>query len=146
MDPLTLAAPASWTRTKPKSSFVQYEFALPHAAQDTVDGRLTLSTVAGSVKDNVERWKGQFVGTIENPKQEEIEVRGLKATLVDFTGTFGDQAGMAAPVVNRPDYRMLGVIVPIGEQLYVIKAIGPKQTISDQVEAINAFVASMKRQ
>lgn len=145
LQPLTLTAPKTWTPTKPRSSFVQYEFGLPHVDKDTADGRLTVSVVGGTVKDNIERWHGQFVGTIEKPKQEEMDIEGLKATLIDFTGTFGEQAGMTGPVVNRSDYRMIGIIIPIGDQLYVIKAVGPKRTISANIDAINSFVSSLKR-
>lgn len=145
LKPLTLTAPATWKRTKPRSALVQAEFGLPHVDKDAVDGRLTVSVVAGTVKDNVDRWKGQFVGAIDSPKQEEIEVGGLKATHVDFAGTFREQAGMTAPVVNRPDYRMIAAIIPISDQLYVVKAVGPQQTIAANVEAINSFVGSLKR-
>lgn len=144
--PLSFTAPAAWKRTEPRSPFIQAEFAIPHVDKDTADGRLTVSVVAGSVKDNVDRWKGQFGGTVERPRQEEAEVAGLKATLVDFTGTFGEQAGMSGPVVNRPDYRMIAAIFPIGDQLYVIKAVGPRQTMTANVDAINFFVGSLKRE
>jgi hypothetical protein len=143
--PLTLTAPTSWKRTKPRSSLVQAEFALSHADNEGGDGRLTVSVVAGTVKDNVDRWKGQFVGAINNGKQEEIEVGGLKVTLVDFAGTFGEQAGMMAPVVNRPDYRMIAAVIPVGDQLYVVKAVGPKRTMAANVAAINSFVGSLRR-
>jgi hypothetical protein len=143
--PFTLTAPATWKRTKPRSSLVQAEFAIPHADKDAVDGRLTVSIVSGTVKENVDRWRGQFVGAIDSPKQEEIEVGSLKATRVDFAGTYGEQAGMMAPVVNRPEYRMIAAIIPINDQLFVVKAVGPQQTIAANVEAIDAFVRSLKR-
>jgi hypothetical protein len=143
--PLTLTAPPAWKRTTPRSSLVQAEFAFPHADKDSADGRLTVSVVAGTIKDNVERWKGQFIGAIEKPRQEENEIAGLKVTLVDFSGTFGDQAGMMAPVVNRPAYRMVAAIIPIGDQLYVIKAVGPQQTMAANIDAINSFLGSLKR-
>jgi hypothetical protein len=145
VESLTLTAPTTWKRTKPRSSLVQAEFAIPHAGKDGADGRLTVSVVAGTIKDNVDRWKGQFVGAIDSPKQEEIDVGGLKATLIDFVGTFGDQAGMMAPVVNRPDYRMIAAIIPIGDRLYVVKAIGPRQTMAANVAGINSFVRSMRQ-
>jgi hypothetical protein len=145
VEPLTFTAPATWKRTKPRSSLVQAEFALLHTDKDSADGRLTVSVVNGSVKDNVDRWKGQFVGTIDKPKQEERDIHGAKATLVDFTGTFGDQAGMMGPVVNRPNYRMIAAIIPISDQLYVVKAVGPQQTMAAHVEAITSFVNSLRR-
>jgi hypothetical protein len=145
LEPLTFTAPAAWTRTKPRSSLIHAEFALPHVDKDIADGRLTLSVVGGSVKDNVERWKSQFAGKIDNPKQEEIDVNGLKTTLVDFKGTYGEQSAMTGPVVDRPNYRMLAAVIPISDHLYVIKAVGPQQTISANVDAVNAFLASVKR-
>jgi hypothetical protein len=146
LKPLTFMAPATWQRTKPRSSLVQAEFVIPHVDKDAADGRVTLSVVAGTVKDNVDRWKGQFVGAIDSLTQEEIETGGLKATLVDFTGEFGEQAGMMAPVVNRPNYRMIAAILPIRDQLYVIKAVGPKQTMAANVETIRSFLGSLKRE
>jgi hypothetical protein len=145
LKPLTLTAPETWKRTKPRSSLVQAEFAIPHADKDTADGRLTVSVVGGTVKENVDRWRSQFVGAIDSLKQEEMEAGGLKATLVDFAGTFGEQAGMLAPVVNRPDYRMIAALIPISDQLYVVKAVGPQQTMAANVEAIKSFVGSLKR-
>lgn len=142
--PLTFTAPPTWRRTQPRSSFVQAEFALPQAGKDTADARLTVSVVSGTVKDNVDRWRGQFVGAIDSPKEEGIEIGGLKATFVDFTGTFADQAGMMAPAVNRPDYRMIAAIIPIHDKLYVIKAVGPQLTIAAHVEAIDAFLQSLR--
>jgi hypothetical protein len=146
VEPLAFTAPATWKRTKPRSSLVQVEFALPHTDKDNADGRLTLSIVNGTVKDNIDRWKGQFVGTIDKPKQEEREIHGVNVTLVDFAGTFGDQAGMMGPVVNRPDYRMIAAIIPISDQLYIVKAVGPRQTMATHVDAINSFVESVRRQ
>jgi hypothetical protein len=145
LKPLTLTAPATWKRTQPRSSLVQAEFALPHADKESADGRLTVSIVTGTVKDNVDRWKGQFVGPSKSFRQEERRIAGLKATLVDFAGTFGEQAGMMGAVVNRPDYRMIAAIIPISDQLYIVKAVGPRQTIAANVEAINSFVGSLRR-
>jgi hypothetical protein len=145
LKPLTLTAPTTWKRTKPRSSLVQAEFALPHADKDSADGRLTVAVVAGTVKDNVNRWKGQFVGAINSSRQEGIEIAGLKATLVDLAGTFADQAGMTGPVVNRSDYRMIAAIIPLSDQLFIVKAVGPQQTIAANVEAIKSFVGSLRR-
>ena len=98
-----------------------------------------------AVQENVDRWKNQFKGTIDSPKQQEIELSGLKVTRVDFSGTFSDQAGMMGPVTNRPGYRMIAAIISIDEQNYVIKVVGPQPTIASYAEAINAFVMSLKR-
>jgi hypothetical protein len=145
LKPLNFTAPESWKRTKPRSAFVQVEFALESSKKDEMPARLTVSAVGGTVKENIDRWKGQFVETIENPVQKEIEAGGLKATVVDLAGTFGDQAGMMGPVVKRADYRMIGIIIPVDDQLYVVKAVGPRPTIAANAEAIDAFVKSVKQ-
>jgi hypothetical protein len=144
LKPLTFTAPATWKRTEPRSPLVQAEFALlDHAENLSAAGRLTISVVGGTVKDNVERWKAQFVGALDSCKQEEIEIGGLRATLVDFAGTFGE--GMLGPVVKRPSYRMIGAIIPIKDELYVVKAVGPRETISAHVGSINSFLGSVKQ-
>jgi hypothetical protein len=143
---IRLKAPEGWTRKQPRSQFVAAEFALPKAEGDESDGRLTLSLAGGSVEDNVKRWRDQFGGKPEKDSQQELDVAGLKVTVVDFTGTYKDQPGPFAPAVDRAGYRMLAAIVPLGEQLHFIKAYGPTKTMTDQEDAFHAFLQTMQKQ
>jgi len=141
---IRLTAPDGWVRKQPRSQFVEAEFALPKAEGDAADGRLTISLAGGSVTDNVSRWRDQFGGQPEKDAQQEMDLAGWKVTVVDFVGTYADQPGPFAPAVERPGYRMLAAIVPVGEQLHFIKAYGPQKTMTDHEDAFHAFLRSLK--
>ena len=145
LDAITLTAPAGWQRTPPSSSFVAAEFALSRAEGDDADGRLTVSTAGGSVEANIDRWKGQFGPQAKQSPQEEIDVAGMKVTVVDFSGDFNDQRGPFAPAVERPGYRMIAAIVPVDGQLHFIKATGPQKTIASHADEIHQFIRSVER-
>jgi hypothetical protein len=145
LDLITLAAPAGWQRVVPSSSFVAAEFALPREEGDDADGRLTISTAGGTPEANIDRWKGQFVSQAKPPQEEEVEVAGLKVTLVDLAGDFIDQRGPFAPAVERPGYRMIAAIVAVEGQLHFIKATGPEKTIAAQATRIHEFIRTVKR-
>ena len=142
---ISLTAPEGWNRKAPSSSFVEAEFALPAADGDENDGRLTVSIAGGSVEANIDRWKGQFGGAPESESQEEVEVDGITATIVDFTGEFDDRRGPFAPGEKRADYRMIAAIIPVGNELHFVKAVGPKNTMAAHAEEIDAFVKSIKK-
>jgi len=139
-----LTAPASWARKSPRVAFILAEFALPRAEGDSADGRLTVSVARGSLKDNIERWRGQFGGKPEKESQETIKVEGIDVTLVDFSGTYQDQMGPFAPGVDRSNYRMLGAIFELGGELHFLKAYGPAKTMEARAPEFRAFVQSLK--
>lgn len=145
IDGLTLTAPKGWGRKTPQSTFIQAEFVLARAEGENQDGRLTLSTAGGSVQANIDRWKDQFGGKPEKAHEEKIDVNGIAATLVDFSGDYNDQKGPFAPGVKRSDFRMIGAIIPVGEQLHFVKAVGPKKTIESHAEKIKTFILSAKK-
>ena len=110
-----------------------------------MDGRLTVSTAGGTVEANIDRWKGQFDAQAKQAPQEEIDVAGLKVTLVDLSGDFSDQRGPFAPAVERPGYRMIAAIVPVEGQLHFIKATGPEKTIAAHADKIHEFIRTVQR-
>jgi len=145
LDAITLTAPAGWQPMQPSSSFVAAEFNLPRAEGDDADGRLTISTAGGTLEANIDRWKGQFGAQVKQAPQEEIDVAGMKVTVVDLSGDFNDQRGPFAPAVERPGYRMIAAIVPVEGQLHFIKATGPEKTIASHADKIHEFIRSVKR-
>jgi hypothetical protein len=142
---LELTAPQQWNRKQTSSQFIEAEFVLPKAEGDERDGRLTLSTAGGSLEANIERWSGQFGGTPEKESKQQREIAGLEVTVVDFAGTFNDQAGPFSPGVERAGYRMLAAIVPVDETLHFIKAYGPAKTMAKHEEAFHTFLESIRR-
>jgi hypothetical protein len=144
LDGITLDAPATWESKTPGSPIIAAEFVLPRADGDDADGRLTISTAGGTVEANIDRWKGQVDPPPQQPLREEINVAGLKITVVDFTGDFNDQRGPFAPAVKRPSYRMIAAVIPVDSQLHFIKATGPQNTIAKHAEAIHEFIRSVQ--
>jgi hypothetical protein len=138
-----LTAPEGWVRKRPPIEFIRAEFSLPCAEGDPADGRLTVSVAGGSVQVNVDRWKQQFTGKIENESQEQLDVSGKAVTLVDYTGTYVEQRGMG-PSTERPGYRMLGAIFDVDGQLHFIKAYGPAKTMAAHADEFRTFVRSLK--
>ena len=145
LEAITLTAPAGWPQVTPSSSFVAAEFTLPRTEGDDADGRLTISTAGGTVEANIDRWKAQFDAQAQIEPQEEIDVAGLKVTIVDFSGEFKDQRGPFAPAVERPGYRMIAAIVPVEGQLHFIKATGPEKTIASHADGIHSFIRTVQR-
>lgn len=141
-----LKAPESWRRQPPRSQFTLADFALPKAEGDEQDGRLTVSVAGGSVDANIERWRGQFSGDVKQSDTQEIEVGGVKLSVVDLSGTYNDQPGPFAAGVPREGYRMLAAIAPVDGQLHFIKAYGPAKTMAAHEAAFQAFLRTIEVQ
>ncbi len=139
-----LTAPSGWVRKAPRVEFIRAEFALPRVEGDPADGRLTVSVAGGSIKDNVDRWRQQFAGKPEKESQQQLRADGIDVTMVDFSGTYKDQAGMFAPAVERAGYRMLGAIFPLGGQSCFVKAYGPTKTMAARAAEFRTFMESLK--
>ncbi len=138
-----LTAPAGWVRKAPRVEFIRGEFTLPRAEGDAADGRITVTVAGGSLKDNVDRWRSQFVGKPEKEAQEQLKVDGVDVTLVDFSGTYNDQMGPSVPGEST-SYRMLGAIFDLGGQLCFIKAYGPAKTMAARAAEFRTFAQSLK--
>jgi hypothetical protein len=147
---LELAAPGTWVRQQPRTRIVEHEFAIPASEGDKADGRLTVMSAGGGVEANIDRWYGQFTqpdggSTKEQAKIKKIEVAGHEVYLVDIAGTFKDQRGPVAPVVERPKYRMLGAIIPSKAGDQYIKFYGPEKTVADNEQAFVKMIEGMQQ-
>jgi len=141
---LRLTAPDGWIRKPRRSGFILAEFALPAEEAENADGRLTISIAAGGVQRNLGRWQLQFGGGAGQKAPEEIEIAGLKVVKVDFSGTYSGGDTMAAPPTEVRNQRMLGAIIPLGDQQGFIKCIGPAKTIAQHADRFDAFLRSLQ--
>lgn len=148
---LQLTAPADWVRKQPRTRIVEHEFAIPAAEGDSADGRLTVMGAGGGVKANIERWYGQFTqpdggSTEKRAKVKKTRAAGQDIHLVDIAGTFRDQRGPVAPVVERPKYRMLAAIIEtksLGD--YFIKLYGPEKTVAENEKAFLKMIEALEQ-
>lgn len=160
-DQFTLMVPSVWKVVEPKVNIIEHEFELPSperfelavkgekAAEDSADanaGRITCMSAGGGVQANIDRWIQQF----KAPKDakvvhEQFKVGGLDAHWIEYGGVFSDRRGPFAPPTERPDFRLIGVIVDIkGDDDYFIKVTAPAATMSFWSTAIKSMVENGK--
>ncbi|MGE0757957.1 MAG: hypothetical protein AB7F89_10110 [Pirellulaceae bacterium] len=145
LDHLTFTVPDGWQRKEAASSFVLAEWTLPASEPGTADARLTVSSAGGSVEDNIQRWRGQFGGEPEQSAQNQIRVDGMDVTIVELSGVFRDQRGPFSGGAPQSGYRMYAAILPVGETMYFVKAVGPFATLGAHVDRIRSFIESARR-
>ncbi|MEC9349327.1 MAG: hypothetical protein VX387_06345, partial [Planctomycetota bacterium] len=78
---LKAKAPEGWLRQKPANRMRKAQFKLPHAANDTFDGELTVIPAFGGMDANVQRWKQQFKEAPE-PLITTRKVAGMDVAIV----------------------------------------------------------------
>lgn len=131
--PFEYKKPAGW-KVAPPVQFSMLTFEIRDGDKRAV---FTLSRVAGSLLDNLNRWYGQ-VGLKELSEKElanlpDVAIAGAKAKLVDITGDG------APPERNR----ILGAI--LADQAggnWFFKMIGPSELVGRQRAGFDAFLQS----
>jgi hypothetical protein len=151
---LTLQSPEKWVRTEPKVRIIEHEFAV-EGKQNEDAGRVTITAAGGTIKNNVDRWIGQFAQpegkkSKEKPKIEMKKVAGLEVQLVDLAGTYLDAQGgpfARGKTIERKNYRMLGAIIPGGPSIgnYFIKFYGPAEVVKENEKAFHMMIESLEK-
>lgn len=95
----------------------------------------------GDTEANITRWLGQFEGTPES-KREELAAGGKKVALVIAHGTYLDGPPFGGAKTPRPDYTLLGAIVPAADANVFIKLTGPKDAVAKVLDAFKALATS----
>lgn len=99
----------------------------------------------GGIDANIERWVGEFESP-GNPARKESQVRGMKVTQIEVSGTYHAHAGMSGgPETPSPGWTLLGAIVegPNGALFY--KLTGPSSTVVPAKKEFERLLASMKK-
>jgi len=149
---LKSTTPASWKPGK-FGGFRFMEFKLPHHKDDEVDGDLAIfKGFGGSKKENLTRWKGQFIApegkSIDDvTKVEEMKVADCEVLYVDISGTYLEGPPMlpAAQKKKRPGYRMLAVQFEAPDDKYHIKLVGPAKTIEKHKKEFDEWLKGFKK-
>jgi hypothetical protein len=148
---MTLRAPSTWKKIKPKINFIEAEFQIPAVEGDENNGRLTVMGAGGSVQQNIDRWIGQFkqsdgTSTKSKTKSEKMEVNGMPVHMVDIRGNYMDgMGGPFGPKTERENYRMLGAIIETANDgRYFVKLYGPQKTIDKQAALFKKMIQGVK--
>lgn len=100
--------------------------------------------MGGAVRDNINRWVGQFQtregGPVDDADVQTKTVNGFEVTTVDVRGVFA--GGMGSPRLD--DARMLGAIVVGPEGPVFFKLVGPQATVSAAEGAFDALIESFE--
>jgi hypothetical protein len=131
--------PAQWVETGPRTMVLQ-SFAV--AGDAGANAEITVSSFqgeAGGVLGNVNRWRGQMAqppidaSQLDGVTESLAAVEG-QATLVDFMGT-NAKTGQPA--------RLVGVIVPHGENTWFYKLMGDAKVVGGQKDSFVQFVKTV---
>lgn len=146
---VTLTAPTGWVKKEPKfRGIALYEFAVPKAEGDTVEGRVTVGQAGGDIDANQQRWLGQFVQTDgsktgDRAKRRMKDVAGSKVHMLDVSGTY-----VAPPFSGGgkfPDYRMLAAIVVTPKHgSWYVRLYGPEKTVARQAANIEKMIDGLQ--
>lgn len=148
------AVPGDWKKEKPKNTFRQAQFKLPRAEGDAADAELYVSDqVIGKTDDDIfKRWKKLFVPprgqTLEDIAKTET-VKSGKVTLVylDVQGTYLEKEKPIDPdnkAVQRPNYRMIRVLVKTKDDVNYVSVTGPAKTVEQHKKALDEWLKSLK--
>lgn len=106
----------------------------------------------GGLEDNIRRWAGQFTAdpsttSTGGAQVGRIEKGDLRIALVKTEGTYnpGSMGPAMAATGPKEDYALFGLVVEGGPEGSVfIKVTGPKATIQEQSEALEAMAQSVR--
>lgn len=151
--PLVLRAPSAWELRKPSSRMRLAEIVVP-AENDNAEALVIVAyhfpRRGGTVDANVERWFGQFSppegkSAADVQKREEVRKNDIFVTLVETVGTYNDRGPtMGGQAVARPDYMLLGAIVPSEKGPYFFKFVGPKSALTARREDFRKAMTSVR--
>ena len=146
---IAFKVPDNLQMKQPKSSMRRAQFSAPGAA-----GPAELVVYffgpqgAGTTKDNIDRWVGQFSNADGSPvsdsKQSTSKVSGFDVTRVEVAGQF--ESGMAPagqPEAAKGGQRMIAAIVETSGGPYYVKFIGPNATVAEYAGSFDALIASI---
>jgi len=137
--PLQGDAPSNWL-SRPASQFRLLNFAFGSSGT----GEVYVSKSQGSVLDNVNRWMKQFaqpnLDDAGLEKLEKIALLGTEAIWVTAEGTYA--GGMGKEPVEG--FALAGVVGRVGNDIYTVKMVGPKEEVAAEKEKLQAYVKSLR--
>jgi len=153
LDNLSSRAPAEWKEEEPANKMRFAQFSLPKVKDDKADAELVIfKGLGGTAKENIERWKAQFLPPKDKKlddvaKVDDIKIADKPATYLDVQGTFLYKARPFDPnakVEERPDYRLLAIHFEGPKDVYHIKLTGPAKTVEHYKKGFDDWIKAFK--
>jgi hypothetical protein len=135
---LAWTAPAHW-QSKPASTMRKATYTI---TGDGAEADLAITAFPGDVGGelaNINRWRGQVsLGELTAAQlagaTQHLDANDLHLTVADYTGT-----------VNGAPQRLLGAIVPVGNETWFFKLLGPTALVSREREAFLEFLKTIRK-
>jgi hypothetical protein len=152
-DGLRSRAPAAWKKEATKGGLRYAQFRLPKTGEDKADAEVVIFRgIGGSAKENISRWKSQFIApkgkTIEDVSSvKEMKVGDAKVQYLDISGTYKYNPQPFNPnskTENRPGYRMIGVVFDGPKTVYHIRLVGPENTVAHYQKGFDEWLKGFK--
>ena len=153
---LAFTVDESWKNIKPSSAMRVAQYQLEGAGGPAEMAIFYFGKgQGGGIEDNIRRWAGQFTPDANDNSTTEgafqvgrVEKDNLRIALVKAEGTYdaGSMGPMGPPSSGpQPGYALFGIVVEGGpEGSLFIKVTGPKATMQEHDEALQAFAQSVR--
>ena len=148
---LSFEAPGSWKASQPRSSMRRAQLSVAPARGDDEPAELVVFAFpggAGTVEQNVERWRSQFRDADGSPPRIEskrVKGKNVEVTRVETAGRYvAPETPGSSKVLDKPNFRLLGAIVQTGTTGYFLKMIGPDKTMIAARPGFDQLIASIK--
>lgn len=143
--------PAGWVEETPSSALRRGQYRIPGPGGDAELAVFYFGAgQGGDPTANAQRWASQFKqpgggDPVEAMKTQTLDVRGQKVLLVETTGTYLNTAMTAADVGEKPDYALLGAVVPGPDANWFFKMTGPQTTVKAQRDKFLQLLQSIQK-
>ena len=143
--------PAGWVEETPSSSMRRGQYRIPGPGGDAELAVFYFGAgQGGDATANAQRWAGQFTqpgggDPLEAMKTQTVDVRGTKVLLVETTGTYVNTAMSPADVGEKPNYALLGAVVPGPDANWFFKMTGPQATVQAQRDGFLKLLQSIQK-
>jgi hypothetical protein len=154
LDTFKSVAPKGWKDVPTTSSMRVKQFSIPRAAGDSADAELIIFYFGpgqgGGLEDNVTRWKGFFKApegkTIDQvSKREGAKYGPIKASILDIRGTYLYKPMPMAPTSEeRPNHRMIAMMLETPNGPYFLRFVGPEKTITQNMKVFEGWLKAFK--
>jgi hypothetical protein len=143
--------PAGWVEETPSSSLRRGQYRVPGAGGDAELAIFYFGAgQGGDPTANAQRWANQFKqpgggDPLEAMKTQTLDMKGTKVLLVETTGTYMNTAMNPADVGEKPNYALLGAVVPGPDANWFFKMTGPQATVKEQRDKFLQLLQSIQK-
>jgi hypothetical protein len=147
---ITFDVPKEWKSSPPTSEMRRAQLKVEPVEGDDYQAELIVFAFrggAGSVEDNLTRWQKLFKDEDGNPpkiESKKVQAKNVEVTQAETSGHYYPASFGGRKEPDRPDARLLGVIVTGEKYSYYVRMVGPNKTMKELKDEFEKMVKSIK--